>query len=119
VGSGQGHIFFTYADAMPLLPQLHLLKRISGKVVNVRQSVCAQWKDVAIQLSFTPGLIGIISENDGPEKAFDDKMTRWLNGTEGTRQPMTWRTLLAVFRDIGHGVLASDLESIIPETDTT
>lgn len=92
--------------------------------MNVRQSVCAHWKDVAIQLSFTPGLIGIISENDGPEKAFNDMMTRWLNGTDGTRRPITWRTLLTVFQEIDYGVLASDIKNILPEaiwseTDTT
>jgi len=124
VGSGQGHIFFTYADAMPLLPQLHLLKSSSGKIVKVKESVCARWKDVAIHLSFSPGLIDIIKENDGPEKAFDDMMTRWLNGTDGTRRPITWRTLLTVFQEIDYGVLASDIKNILPEaiwseTDTT
>ena len=112
---GKNIFFSTYADAIPLLSQLHLLKSISGKVVNVRQSVCAHWKDVAIQLSFIPGLIGIINENDGPEEAFDDMMTRWLKGMKDTRKPITWRTLLTVLREIDHGVLASDLEKILPE----
>ena len=116
---GQKHIFSTCADAMPQLHQLHLLKSISGKVVKVKESVCAHWELVAIHLCFPKGVIAIIKENDGSEKAFDDMMTRWLNGTEGTRKPITWRTLLTVLQEIDHGVLASDLENILPEADAT
>ena len=107
--------FSTYADNMPHLHQLQVLRSSSGEVVRVRERVGAHWRDVATQLGFSTGLIGIINENNGPQQAFDDMMTRWLNGMEGTRQPITWRTLVTVLRDMDHGVLASDLESILPE----
>ena len=110
---------------MPLLPQLHVLKSSSGKVVKVKERVCAYWDDVATQLSFSPGLIDIIRrENDRLEKAFDDVMKRWLNGTEGTRKPITWKTLLTVLEDADHSVLADDIKNILPDvlrskSDTT
>lgn len=101
---------------MPCLHQLHVLKSHSGKILNVRQEVCTHWDDVAIQLIFPPSLIGIIrKESDGPGKAFDGMMIRWLNGTERTRKPITWRTLMTVFQEIDHNTLANDLESILPE----
>ena len=101
---------------MPRLHQLHVLKSHSGKALNVRQEVCTHWDDVAIQLIFPPSLIDIIKkESNGHEKAFDDMMTRWLKGTERTHKPITWRTLLTVFREIDHNTLASDLENILPE----
>lgn len=98
---------------MPLPSQFRGLKSNSGNAVKVKEQVCAHWEDIAIQLSFSQGMIDIIKKNDGPEKAFDDMMKRWLNGTEGTRQPTTWKTLLAVFREIDHNSLATDLESIL------
>jgi len=95
---------------------LHVLKSSSGKVLEVKERVCAHWEETAIQLSFSPGLIATIKkDNDKVENAFDDMMTRWLNGTKGTRQPMTWRTLLTVLQEIDHGVLAGDIKSILPE----
>ena len=100
---------------MPIPSQLHRLKSNSGKVVKVKEQVCVCWEAMAIQLHFSQGLIDIVKKNDGPEKAFDDMMKRWLNGTEGTRQPITWNTLLAVFREIDHITLATDLESILPK----
>lgn len=113
---GYACIFSAYADTPPLLPQLHVLRSSTGKVVKVKQSVCAVWENVATRLGFTPGLIDIIrKESEGPETAFDNMMKRWLKGTEGTCTPIAWRTLLAVFQDIDHGVLASDLENILPE----
>ena len=112
---GSGYIIFTYADTMPLLRHLHLLKSSSGEVVKVKESVCAHWKDVAIHLSFSSGLIHIIEKKGGPEEAFDDMMTRWLNGAEGTRKPITWRTLLTVLQDIDYGVLANDLQSVLSQ----
>ena len=115
-GGGEEYTFFTYADSMPLLPQLHILKSSSGKVVKVKENVCAQWGNVATHLIFSPNLIDIIKkDNVKAEEAFDDMMKRWLNGTVGTRHPITWRTLLAVFREIDHNTLATDLETILPE----
>ena len=109
-------ILSTYADAMPHLHQLRVLKSNSGKVLKVKERVCAHWEETAIQLSFSLGLIATIrKDNDKAENAFDDMMTRWLHGTKDTRQPMTWRTLLTVFREIDHGVLAGDIKSILPE----
>ena len=91
-----------------------MLKSSSGKVVKIKERVCAYWDDVATQLSFSPGLIDAIRRgNDGPEKAFDDMIKRWLNGTEGTRKPITWRTLLTVFQDANHSVLADDIKNVL------
>ena len=109
------YIFSTYADSMPLPSQLHRLKSNSGKVVKVNEHVCVCWEAMALQLHFSQGLTDIIKKNDEPEKALDDMMKRWLKGTEGTRQPITWRTLLAVFREIDHITLATDLENILPK----
>jgi len=102
---------------MPLLPQLHMLKSSSnGKVVKVKESVCAQWGDVATQLIFSSSLIDIIKKNNNRvEEAFDDMMKRWLNGIKGTHHPITWSTLLAVFQEIDYNTLATDLETILPE----
>lgn len=84
--------------------------------MKVKESLCTRWENVAVHLNFSPGLIDIIrTENEGPEKIFDGMMKRWLNGTKGTRQPISWRTLLTVFRDIDQGVLAKDIENILPE----
>ena len=110
-----GMYFSTCADSRPLPAQLRELRGSSGNVVKVKEQVCAKWEDVATQLSFSQGLIDIIKKNEGPEKAFDDLMKRWLNGTNDTRQPITWRTLLIVFRKIDHNTLASDLENVLPE----
>ena len=106
----------TYADTMPHLHQLHVLKSGSGKVLEVKERGCAHWEETAIHLRFSPGLIATIKkDNDKAGNAFDDMMTQWLNGTKGTRQPVTWRTLLTVLQEINHGVLAGDIKSILPE----
>lgn len=109
-------VYLLFADSKPLPNQLRVLRSSSGEVVKVKERVCAQWRDVATQLSFSPGLMKTIRKNnDGAEEAFDDMMERWLNGTEGTRQPLSWKTLLTVFQEIDHNVLASDLEKMLPK----
>ena len=91
-----------------------MLKSSSGKVVKIKERVCAHWDDVATQLSFSPGLIDAIRRgNDGPQKAFDDMMTQWLNGMEGNCQPITWRTLLTAFQYANHSVLADDIKNVL------
>jgi len=56
---GKNIYFSTYANSKPLLSQLHILKSGSGKVVKVKESVCAQWGSVATQLILSPNLINI------------------------------------------------------------
>jgi len=98
---------------MPLLSQLHILKSSSGKVVKVKENVCAQWGNVATHFIFSPNLIDIIKKDyDKAEEAFDDTMKRWLNGIKGTCHPITWSILLAVLQEIDHKTLATDLETI-------
>ena len=88
--------------------------------MNIRQSVCACWEDVATRLYFSPSLIDSIRKNNNEvEKAFDDTMKQWLNGTEGARAPIIWRTLLTVFREINRSVLAGELERILPEVPSS
>ena len=78
-----------------------------------KPSACAQWNNEATHLIFSPNVIDIIKkDNVKAKEAFDDMMKLWLNGTAGTRQPITWSTLLAVLREIDRSTLASDLENI-------
>ena len=110
------YIFSTYVDFVPHFSQLHILNSSSGKVVKVRESVCAQWDVVATHLIFEPSVIDIIKKNNNTvEESFDDMMKQWLNGTKGTRLPIKWSTLVAVFREIDRNTLATDLENILPE----
>ena len=84
--------------------------------MKVKESVCSHWRDIATHLHFSSGLMETIrTSNAGPEEAFDDVMTQWLNGTEGTLQPISWRTSLGVLRDINHNTLAMDLEEVLAD----
>ena len=70
---------------------------------------------MAIQLRFSHGLIDTIDKNNKKaEDAFDDMIQKWLDGAGGTREPITWRTLLTVFQEVERNVLAADLEKILP-----
>ena len=70
------------------------------------------WKDLAVQLDFQRGSIATIQkDSDGCEDAFDELMSRWLDGA--ARQPVAWKTLLSALEDIELNVLAHDIRQAL------
>ena len=105
----------TYADSKPRLDQFNVLKSSSGRVVKVKEEMCAHWKDVAIHLRLSYGSMKTIETNiNKAEDAFVTVMGQWLGGMEEARKPISWNTLLTVFEELQHGVLAADLREILP-----
>ena len=59
------------------------------------------WKDLAVQLDFQRGSIATIQkDSDGCEDAFDELMSRWLDGA--ARQPVAWKTLYCLLSKISN-----------------
>ena len=85
--------------------------------MRIRDEAAGRWRDLAAQLNFKRGVIKIIEgDSDGCEDAFDDLVSRWLDGAG--RQPVVWRTLLSALNDIELHVLAQDVQQIL-ETHTS
>ena len=103
--------FLSPAASRPLLRQLHRVSSAEG-TVKIKEGVAAEWKELAIQLDFQPGTIKIIrKDNDSCEDAFDDLMSRWLEGAG--RQPVSWGTLLLALKEANFKTLASDVKGVL------
>ena len=80
--------------------------------MRIRDEAADRWRDLAAQLNFKRGVIKIIEkDSDGCEDAFDDLISRWLDGAG--RQPVVWKTLLSALNDIELQVLAQDVQQVL------
>ena len=102
-------------DTTPLPRLMRKLSTSCGtKSVKIRQHAACHWKDLACFLDFPRHVVKIIErESDGLEEAFDELIHRWLSGAEGTRQPVSWNTLLLALEEAELNVLAADARRVL------
>ena len=101
------------SNSCPEMRELHKLSR-GDKIVKIRDEAASRWKDLAIQLNFHRGVIKTIQkDSDGNEDAFDELMSRWLEGAG--RKPVIWRTLIRALEDIDLNVLAQNIQQTLDD----
>ena len=99
------------------MPRLHELDRVerNGKTVKVVESAACKWEKLATHLYFNPSRIRSIGWNSQfePEDACMSVFSEWLGGVQGSRQPVTWATLVEVLEEVGLGHLSKELKSVL------
>ena len=79
------------------------------------EGVAANWEELAYALHFTPSIVRTI-RRDNPQdsvSACEEILYQWMSGCEGTRQPVTWKTLMESLRDCDFSTLADDLTNAL------
>ena len=98
-------------------PRLHELDMVEcgGRSLHVISSVKHRWEKLAIHLHFDSGRITSIGWNsrNNSHEACMSVFSQWLGDVGGSRQPVTWATIVEVCKEIGFGKLSEDLESIL------
>ena len=99
----------------PKFQQLHYLKRSDGTVIRVVEEAAQQWERLAYALSFPRSTVNVVSR-DNPQNAVGacgEILGRWLDGVEGTRQPISWNSLIDALRECDMITLAHDIHDVL------
>jgi len=93
------------------------LKGKEGRTVKVIEEVAAEWKQLAYTLQFSSAVVRTVQCDTTQDcaAACEEVLYRWVSGAEGTRQPVSWATLIECLRDFDFRVLASNLEKVLCE----
>ena len=83
--------------------------------MKVIEEVASQWEGLAYMLQFSSTIVKTIERDSAKDciAACTEVLHQWVGGAEGTRQPVSWATLIECLRDCDFTVLASDLESAL------
>ena len=92
------------------------LKGKDRRTVKVIESVAAEWELLAYALQFSPAVVRTIHRDTKDcTAACEEVLYRWVNGAEGTRQPVSWATLIECLSDCDFAELLRDLENALCE----
>lgn len=110
-------IIHSLLDDMPTMRDLLLLKGRGGSTLRFITTVAADWKDLATCLGVAEPVIRSIEMGAfyQPTDACRQVLTKWLEGGDELRKPITWNTLIQCLWDAGLGDVACNLESILGE----
>ena len=111
------HIANSSAANHPEVYQLMKLKSKDGRTVKVIEGVAAEWEQLAYTLQFPPAVVRTVRRDTTQDctAACAEVLYRWVGGAEGTRQPVSWATLIECLRDCDFNELAKDLEIVLCE----
>jgi len=115
VGDQQSESVDQTLSDRPEVYQLMKLKGKNGRTVKVIEGVAAEWEQLAYTLKFSPAVVRNVRRDTTQDctAACEEVLYRWVNGAEGTRQPVSWATLIECLRDCDFSVLARDLENAL------
>jgi len=84
-------------------------------VVKVIEQVASQWEELAYILQFSSAVVKTIKRDNTKDctAACTEVLHRWVGGAEGTREPVSWATLIECLRDCDFIMLARDLENAL------
>ena len=108
-------IFSLLTAEKPKYRQLRRLRE-GGKTLKIIQTVSTEWEDFAFNLEFPRSVVREVSEKYPQDEVSccEEVVERWLDGEEGTRQPVSWATLIEAVRDCDDmDTLATDIENIL------
>jgi len=93
------------------------LKGKEGRTVKVVEGVAAKWERLAYALQFSSAVVRTVRRNTTQDcaAACEEVLYQWVNGAEGTQQPVSWATIIKCLRACGFRELASDLEKVLCE----
>ena len=79
------------------------------------ERVAANWEELAYALHFTFPIVKTVRRDNHGDSvmACDEILHRWISGCEGTRQPVSWKTLIESLRDCDFSTLANDLANAL------
>ena len=82
-------------------------------MVKVIEQVASQWEELAYILQFSSAVVKTIERDNTKDctAACTEVLHRWVGGAEGTREPVSWATLIECLRDCDLIMLARDLEN--------
>ena len=81
------------------------------------EGVAAQWEALALALHFESSVIEYVRRDafHQTEDACRKLLQRWLEGQEGTRQPVNWATLIDSLLEAGIVDIAEILKGVVEE----
>ena len=84
-------------------------------MVKIIEQVASQWEQLAYALQFSSAVVKTIERDNTKDctAACTELLHRWVCGAEGTRQPISWATLIESLRDCDFTVLARDLDNVL------
>ena len=107
---------YSFAADRPKFSQLIRLNDKEGRTVKLIEGVAAKWEQLAYILQFSSAVVRTVQrDTNNCTAACEEVLYRWLNGSEGTRQPVSWATLIECLRDCDFIMLARDLENTLCE----
>ena len=88
-----------------------------GTTVKVIEGMAAEWERLAYTLQFSPAVVRTVRRDTTQDctAACVEVLYRWVSGAEGTRQPVSWATLIECLRDCDFVMLARDVENALSE----
>ena len=96
----------------PTLPLLQRFPTPSGRLFNIFERIGTRNHDLGIRLlnDATGAITDSIEARHRPDqnRITEAVLQKWLEGTG--RTPQTWATLITVLREVGHNVLAEEIE---------
>ena len=106
---------YSFAADRPKFSQLIRLNDKEGRTVKLIEGVAAKWEQLAYTLQFSSAVVRTVQRDTNQDctAACEEVLYRWVSGAEGTRQPVSWATLIECLRDCDFRVLASDLEKVL------
>ena len=83
--------------------------------MRVFDKVASKWDKIATRLHFDGNMIAQIrTDSQDTFQACQSVFSKWLNGKEGLREPITWSTVVQVLAEADLGQLADDLKDVFP-----
>lgn len=104
----------TLADR-PKFQQLHYLKSSDGTIIRVVEQAAQEWERLSYALDFPRSTVNVVSR-DNPQNAVGacgEILGKWLDGVEGTRQPISWNSLIDALKECDMNTLAVDLHNAL------
>ena len=106
------------SDAKPTIRQLCVLKYKSGKKIDIKTRLAADWKKFGYFLEFDDDgqALDLIEKECGrsdPVACYQQMMRKWMRGSG--EQPASWRTLVRLLREFEGNTLAQDIEDALTQ----
>ena len=98
----------------PSLKELQRLTNGCHKVMVIK-SIAPKWKELAMEMGYEYSVIESVDmkTQKDPQKAAYEILGRWLTGSEGLCEPVTWITLIECLSNIECQSLADKLMDVI------
>ena len=107
------YCYITHAGEKPTIQQLQAFPGPDKKKIRVHEQIGTKYTDLAVFLLGDDTRVKVetfaMKHSQDPDRINLEILSNWLQGLG--KQPVTWRTLVQVLRDLDLKSVANDIES--------